>query len=367
MSGPIEVTNLHPEPHARKKCGCWKGVATENGDNWRYELAASASNGTAFAWQGMTNTELAGKVLYARVISDNPNVLDRLTVENGKLLVRRDGWVAARVADGNNSSHTLPLVYGPFVLIERGVYTPADWERLCDMVQDGTLKYPELQRPWFAGDTFPTTGVGYLFLSVIHMLTSLWGWRHERGRGDHEPVCDAVRDAQNHLLVEYGCSARTVRQMVIHDTHRIAAEWHIRVPDGLQHENGRRRAGVRVLVRPARPDDRAAWHVAASHLGNGDDRGRGRFGADGLGSRTARGHERSARIVGAAGSRMAHIGGLCRVQRGRLAAGAQAPRRRRPADGVVRTTSRRGQRRNAPPSTRAIAHSVASRWEMAAW
>ena len=158
MSGPIEVTNLHPDPHARKKCGCWEGVATENGDNWRYELAASASNGTAFAWQGMTNTELAGKVLYARVISDNPNVLDRLTVENGTLLVRRDGWVAARIADTNNSSHTLPLVYGPFVLMERGVYTPADWERLYGMVQDGTLKYPELQRPWFAGDTFPTTG-----------------------------------------------------------------------------------------------------------------------------------------------------------------------------------------------------------------
>lgn len=159
MSEPIELTNLHPDPHARQKCGCWEGVATQNGDNWRYELAKGASNGTAFAWQGLSNAQLAGMVLYARVNAAQ-TVLDRLTVENGTLLVRSDGWVAARVADGNNSSHTLPLVYGPFVLMERGVYTPEDWERLYSMVQDGTLQYPELSRPWFAGDTFPTTWGG---------------------------------------------------------------------------------------------------------------------------------------------------------------------------------------------------------------
>lgn len=154
MSGPIELTNLHPDPHARKKRGCWNGVLTENGDNWRYELAEGASNGTAFAWGGMTNTELAGKVLYARVISDNPNVLDRLTVENGTLLVRRDGWCAARVADGNISNHTLPLINGPFVLEEVAAYTPADWERVYDLYQHGALQYP-----WFAGDTYPTGGL----------------------------------------------------------------------------------------------------------------------------------------------------------------------------------------------------------------
>lgn len=144
-----EVRNLHTDPHAYRKRGTWNGAAQENGEKWRYALAEGVSNGTMFAWAGMSMQQLSGLVLYARVLSGSQMVLDRLSIENATLLVRRDGWCAARVADGNTSNHTLPLVNGTLVLEEVAAYTPADWERVYDLYQRGVLR-----RPFFAGDTF---------------------------------------------------------------------------------------------------------------------------------------------------------------------------------------------------------------------
>lgn len=93
---------------------------------------------------------MSGRVLYARVITGVQEVVDNLAVEAATTIVRRDGWIAARVADDNTSNHALPLKHGPLVLDEVAVYTPEDWEHVYDLYQRG-----ELTRPWFDGDTYP--------------------------------------------------------------------------------------------------------------------------------------------------------------------------------------------------------------------
>lgn len=89
---------------------------------------------------------MSGKVLYARITSGTQAVIDNLSVENASTIVRRNGWIAARVPDNNTGAHSLSLVRGPFVLQEVGCYTPDDWESLYALYQAGTI-----QLPWVAG------------------------------------------------------------------------------------------------------------------------------------------------------------------------------------------------------------------------
>ena len=141
-----EIRNLHPDPRCLQKRSTWNGGVTANGEKWRYELSADSSSGSVFVWNGLTNQFVAGKVLYARVTSSKQAVLDGMDIESASLLVRRDGWVAARVADGLDSNHTIWLTNGPFVLQEVGCYTPDDWESLYALYQAGTIQFP-----WVAG------------------------------------------------------------------------------------------------------------------------------------------------------------------------------------------------------------------------
>ena len=141
-----EIRNLHPDPRCLRQRETWHGGATANGEKWRYELSAGSSNGSVFAWYGLTNQFLAGKVLYARVTSSKQAVLDGLDIESASLLVRRNGWIAARVADGLVGNHAIWLTNGSFVLQEVGCYTPDDWESLYALYQAGTIQFP-----WVAG------------------------------------------------------------------------------------------------------------------------------------------------------------------------------------------------------------------------
>ena len=150
-----EIRNLYPDPHCYKTRDHWMGAKpTQNGDKWRYEKRPDYNSALFAWWPSSSNALMAGRVLYARVITDVQEVVDNLAVENATTIVRRDGWIAARVADDNTANHTLPLKYGPFVLDEVAVYTPEDWEHVYDLYQRG-----ELVRPWFAGDLYPANNV----------------------------------------------------------------------------------------------------------------------------------------------------------------------------------------------------------------
>ena len=141
-----EIRNLHPDPRCLKERITWNGSSRANAEKWRYELNAGSNNGTVSCWSDLTGQAMRGKVLYARVISGTQAVLDNLSVENASTIVRRDGWIAARVHDNNTGSHSLSLIRGPFVLEQVGVYTPEDWESLYALYQACTI-----QLPWMAG------------------------------------------------------------------------------------------------------------------------------------------------------------------------------------------------------------------------
>lgn len=143
MSGP---RNLHPDPRCLKARGAWNGSSTANGEKWRYERNANVSNASVGAFQPLTNAQMRGMVLYARVTSGTQSVIDNLDIEQASTIVRRNGWVAARVLDDNTGNHTLYLMRGPLVLEEVGVYTPDDWEQLYALYQAGTIQFP-----WVAG------------------------------------------------------------------------------------------------------------------------------------------------------------------------------------------------------------------------
>ena len=141
-----EIRNLHPDPRRLKSRPAWNGVLAADGEKWRYELNAGSNNGTVACWSKLTGQYMSGKVLYARITSATQAVIDNLSVENASTIVRRDGWIAARVADDNTSSHSLSLISGPLVLQEVGCYTPDDWESLYALYQKGAITYP-----WVAG------------------------------------------------------------------------------------------------------------------------------------------------------------------------------------------------------------------------
>lgn len=146
MSEIETVQNLHPEPRCLKKRGTWNGSSSANGEKWRYEKNTSATSGSVFAWGPLTNEQMSGKVLYARLRSDTQAVFDRLDIEAATTLVKHGEWIASRVPDGYVGNHAIWLSNGPFTLCEVGCYTPEDWEKLYDAYQRGDIEYP-----WVAG------------------------------------------------------------------------------------------------------------------------------------------------------------------------------------------------------------------------
>lgn len=154
MSSAVEHVNLHPDPRCLGVRGAWHGTWTMAGEKRRYSLADDgATVGSCFAWEPMTNAQMAGHVLYARVSDADDTVLDNLGVEQAKTIIRRDGWIAARVGAENTANHTLPLAYGAFTLCEVGVYSPDDWDALYAAYQAGDIQYP-----WVAGPRTGTRG-----------------------------------------------------------------------------------------------------------------------------------------------------------------------------------------------------------------
>lgn len=146
------VQNLHPDPRCLKARGTWNGSSRANGEKWRYERNADVSGASVWAFQPLTNAQMRGVVLYARITSGTQAVIDNLDIEQARILVRRDGWVASRVPDDNTGNHTLYLMRGPFVLQEVGCYTPEDWEQLYAAYEAGRIQFP-----WVAGPRDATT------------------------------------------------------------------------------------------------------------------------------------------------------------------------------------------------------------------
>lgn len=141
-----EIRNLHPDPRCLKSRITWNGGSRANGEKWRYELNAGSNNGTVSCWSNLSAQYMSGNVLYARITSATQAVIDNLDIEQASTIVRRNGWIAARVHGNNTGNHSLSLVRGPFVLQEVGCYTPDDWESLYALYQAGTIQFP-----WVAG------------------------------------------------------------------------------------------------------------------------------------------------------------------------------------------------------------------------
>lgn len=138
-----EPRNLHPDPRCLKIRNIWRSTSTIIGEKRRYALADGAPTGSVFAWAPLTNDQLAGNVLYARVNAAQ-DVLDRLNVEGAPIVAKQGEWIAASSPAATN--RTIAVTNGPFTLCEVGVYTPEDWEKLYAAYQAGDIPYP-----WCAG------------------------------------------------------------------------------------------------------------------------------------------------------------------------------------------------------------------------
>lgn len=91
-----EIRNLHPDPRCLKIRNMWRSTSTIIGEKRRYALADGAPTGSVFAWAPLTNDQLAGNVLYARITAAQ-DVLDKLSVE-GAPVVAKQGSGSPRAA-----------------------------------------------------------------------------------------------------------------------------------------------------------------------------------------------------------------------------------------------------------------------------
>ena len=146
-----EIRNLHPDPRCLKARGTWRATVQQAGEKHRYTLADGQSVGAVGAWGPLSNTQLAGMVLYARFADMSQDAFENLGIEGSTLIVRGDDWYA--VASGSTASNrTISVAQGPFTLCEVGVYSLEDWEKLYDAYQKGAITYP-----WVAGPRNATT------------------------------------------------------------------------------------------------------------------------------------------------------------------------------------------------------------------
>lgn len=143
MSEIETVQNLHPDPRCLRERRTWRAQATADGEKHRYALADGAPTGSVFAWTPLTNEQLAGNILYAR-INAAQDVLDKLYVEGAPVVAKQGEWIAASSPVARN--RTIAVTNGPFTLCEVGCYSLEDWEKLYDAYQRGVIEYP-----WVAG------------------------------------------------------------------------------------------------------------------------------------------------------------------------------------------------------------------------
>ena len=145
------IRNLHTDPHCYKTRKVWKTSAQAAGEKWCYELAAGETVGGVSCWSPLDTSDLAGHVLFARLLSGVQAVFDDLHIEYGTTIAKQDGWIAATIANNVSGSIMIRPVNGPFILENVGVYTPSDWDKILDMYNAGILQYP-----WIAGDSYPS-------------------------------------------------------------------------------------------------------------------------------------------------------------------------------------------------------------------
>ena len=138
-----EPRNLHPDPRCLRVRNMWRATSTIVGEKHQYTLADGAPTGSVFAWMPLTNEQLAGNVLYAR-INAAQDVLDKLSVEGAPIVAKQGEWIA--VSSPVVANRTIAVTHGPYTLCEVGVYTPEDWERLYAAYEAGRIQFP-----WVAG------------------------------------------------------------------------------------------------------------------------------------------------------------------------------------------------------------------------
>ena len=138
-----EIRNLHPDPRCLRVRNMWRATSTIVGEKRQYTLADGAPTGSVFAWTPLTNEQLAGNILYAR-INATQDVLGKLGVEGASVVAKQGEWIAASSPAATN--RTIAVTNGPFTLCEVGVYTPEDWEKLYAAYQHGDIQFP-----WVAG------------------------------------------------------------------------------------------------------------------------------------------------------------------------------------------------------------------------
>lgn len=138
-----EPRNLHPDPRCLRVRNMWRATSTIVGEKRQYTLADGAPTGSVFAWMPLTNEQLAGNILYAR-INAAQDVLDKLSVEGAPIVAKQGEWIAA--SSPVVANRTIAVTHGPYTLCEVGVYTPDDWEKLYAAYQHGDIQYP-----WVAG------------------------------------------------------------------------------------------------------------------------------------------------------------------------------------------------------------------------
>lgn len=141
-----EIRNLHPDPRCLRQRSVWKTSAQANAEKWRYELTAGETVGGVYCWSPLTTTSLCGHILFARIRSDQPAMLDNLKIEYGATITKQGEWIAARIPDNVTGNIMIRTTNGSFVLEQVGVYTPEDWESLYALYQRGAITYP-----WVAG------------------------------------------------------------------------------------------------------------------------------------------------------------------------------------------------------------------------
>lgn len=259
------IRNLHTDPHCYKTRKVWNSQALANGDKWRYELAAGQAVGGVFCWSPLDTSDLAGHVLFARLLSGVQAVFDNLHIEYGTTIAKRGSWIAATIANNVSGSIMIRTVNGPFVLENVGIYTPSDWDKIHDLYTAGILPYP-----WIEGEYLPLGGGGTpLAVSMpIHILIA---------RCAHEHAKPATRSQTNLAIamalvcIQKPHCAAVERQSIACDEQRgHSRQLHLHADDSASGNipfwcGGIRRA-VRVRTEPTEGGRHPEGRIGTSHM-----------------------------------------------------------------------------------------------------
>lgn len=146
------VVNLCRNAACTRKVNSWAASASTTASQgtdglWTYSCEDESKQFAVFAWQGETAVERVGYVFYARLQPFEAF----LYMENFTVLDSGKDWCAGVMREeGNKSLYIRP---GKSVkLLETGVYTREDWERVKALRDAGVL-----DTPWFSAGLMPLT------------------------------------------------------------------------------------------------------------------------------------------------------------------------------------------------------------------